>query len=83
MITTKNSKIESNKTFEHSPDSFQCGALVTNAANIIIYVNSYFTDELLWNPEQLIGKNADIIFTQSPCVRIVVASINLQINRER
>jgi diguanylate cyclase (GGDEF)-like protein len=65
MITTKNSKIVSNKTFEHSPDSFQCGALVTNAANIIIYVNSYFTNELLWNPEQLIGKNADIIFTQS------------------
>lgn len=65
MITTLKSKLNSHTAFDYSPDNFQCGALVTNASNIIIYVNTYFTDELLWKPGQLIGKNADIIFTQS------------------
>jgi diguanylate cyclase (GGDEF)-like protein len=48
-----------------SPDNFPCGAFVTNSSRIITYVNSYFSSELLWKPEELIGKNADVIFTQS------------------
>lgn len=49
----------------NSLDSFPCGALVTDVSRTIIYVNSYFTSELLWKPGELIGKSADIIFTQS------------------
>lgn len=49
----------------YSPDSFPCGAFVTNSSRIITYVNSYFTTELLFQPGELIGKNADVIFTQS------------------
>lgn len=60
-----NKKAEINKVFGHSPDSFPCGALVTDSARTITYVNSYFTNELLWQPIELIGKNADVIFTQS------------------
>jgi diguanylate cyclase (GGDEF)-like protein len=61
----KNHKNESNKVFDYSPDSFPCGALVTNSSRIITYANSYFTKELLWKPGELIGKNADVLFTQS------------------
>jgi diguanylate cyclase (GGDEF)-like protein len=50
---------------DYSPDNFPCGAFVTNAARIITYVNSYFTTELLWQSGELIGKNADMIFTKS------------------
>ena len=49
----------------YSPDNFPCGAFVTNASRVITYANSYFTTELLWKPGELIGKNADVIFTQS------------------
>lgn len=50
---------------EYSPDSFPCGAFVTNSSRIITYVNSYFTTELLWKSGELIGKSADVIFTKS------------------
>lgn len=50
---------------DYSPDSFPCGAFVTNSSRVITYVNSYFTTELLFKPGELIGKNADVIFTQS------------------
>lgn len=58
-------KKEKKKVLDYSPDSFPCGALVTNSSKIIIYVNSYFTNELLWEVSELIGKNSDVIFTPS------------------
>jgi diguanylate cyclase (GGDEF)-like protein len=61
---TSNKKAQA-KIKNYSPDNFPCGAFITNASRIITYVNSYFTTELLWEPEKLIGKNADVIFTQS------------------
>tara|TARA_R110001583_G_scaffold138880_1_gene290608 strand:+ start:39381 stop:40298 length:918 start_codon:yes stop_codon:yes gene_type:complete len=64
-MTVKPNKEVQSKMQDYSPDSFPCGAFVTNASRIIIYVNSYFTTELLWQPGELIGKNADVIFTKS------------------
>ena len=61
----KKNKTNSSRALENSVDSYPCGALVTNAAKIITYVNSYFTTELLWKPDKLIGKNTDVIFTKS------------------
>lgn len=49
----------------YTPDDFACGACVTDANRIIIYVNSYFTNELQWQPEVLLGKNVDTVFTKS------------------
>jgi diguanylate cyclase (GGDEF)-like protein/PAS domain S-box-containing protein len=57
--------IENNKGLNYSLDTFPCGALVTNSARVITYVNSYFTKQLLWQPNELIGKSVDILFTQS------------------
>ncbi|MEP1445026.1 MAG: diguanylate cyclase [Paraglaciecola sp.] len=48
-----------------TPDAFQFGALVTNEKRIITYANAYFSDELNWQIESLIGKNADELFTHS------------------
>jgi diguanylate cyclase (GGDEF)-like protein len=56
---------ESDEKFNFSPDSFPCGALVTNSSRIITYVNAYFSSELLWETSELIGKSTDVIFTQS------------------
>ncbi len=61
----KNDKIKRNKSLTYAPDCFPSGALVTDPSRIITYVNSYFTTELLWQPGELIGKSADILFTQS------------------
>lgn len=61
----KNQKTNSEEGDYCSPDNFPCGALVTDSSRVITYVNSYFTTELLWEPSQLIGKNTDVIFTQS------------------
>ena len=44
-------------------NDFPNGVFITNASRIIIYCNSYFSTELEWEPEVLIGKSADIIFT--------------------
>jgi PAS domain-containing protein len=43
------------------PDDFQCGALITDKNRKIIYANSYFSDELNWQLETLIGKNSEDI----------------------
>ncbi len=64
MTTTRKNKAQSNMQ-NYSLDSFPCGALVTNSSRIITYVNTYFTTELLWLPEALIGKSTDVIFTKS------------------
>ena len=47
----------------YSLNDFPCGAFVTNAARVIIYCNDYFSTELAWQPDALIGKSADVIFT--------------------
>lgn len=39
------------------------GVFITNASKIIVYCNDYFSTELGWEPDALIGKSADIIFT--------------------
>ncbi|MBA6288568.1 diguanylate cyclase [Colwellia sp. MB3u-4] len=57
--------IENNKVVNDSLDSFPCGALVTNSARVITYINSYFTKQLLWQPNDLIGKSVDVLFTLS------------------
>ncbi|MGO3847370.1 MAG: PAS domain-containing protein [Pseudoalteromonas prydzensis] len=49
----------------YTPDDFACGACVTDTNRIIIYVNSYFTNKLQWQPEVLLGKNVDTVFTKS------------------
>jgi len=61
----KQNKTDSSRALENSLDSYPCGALVTNTSKIITYVNSYFTTELLWKPDELIGKSTDVIFTKS------------------
>ncbi len=60
----ENDKLE-RKLPAYAPDCFPSGALVTDPSRIITYVNSYFTTELLWQQDELIGKSADVIFTQS------------------
>jgi diguanylate cyclase (GGDEF)-like protein len=49
----------------HGPDSFQCGALITDQHRKIIYANAYFSNELNWQIEKLIGKSSDDLFTFS------------------
>ncbi len=61
----KNDELERNESPPIAPDCFPSGALVTDPSRIITYVNSYFTTELLWKQGELIGKSADILFTQS------------------
>ena len=53
------------KLADYSADHFLNGALVTNADNIIVYVNTYFQKELQWNSNELIGKSVDKILTKS------------------
>lgn len=47
------------------PDAFQCGALITDKHRKIIYANTYFSDELNWQIEKLIGKSSDDLFSYS------------------
>lgn len=54
-----------NKTVDYSADYFLSGAFVTNNDNVIVYVNSYFNKELLWNSNELIGRYIDKIVTKS------------------
>jgi diguanylate cyclase (GGDEF)-like protein len=61
----KHSKTDTHTKFDYSAENFPCGALVTNSSRIITYVNAYFTTDLLWEPGELIGKNADVIFTKA------------------
>lgn len=53
------------KLADYSADHFLNGALVTNADNIIVYVNTYFQKELQWNCNELIGKSVDKIIAKS------------------
>lgn len=48
-----------------SPDAFQSGAMVTDSNRKIIYANAYFSSELAWPLDKLIGKNSDDLFTHS------------------
>jgi diguanylate cyclase (GGDEF)-like protein len=48
-----------------SPDAFQSGALITDKNRNIIYANAYFSDELHWKLETLLGKSSDDLFTYS------------------
>jgi diguanylate cyclase (GGDEF)-like protein len=52
------------KILNYSPDKFPNGFLVTNDSKIIVYVNSYFTTDLLWEVDDIIGKNIDILLTK-------------------
>ena len=65
MIKVEENHIEHNKVVNYSLDSFPCGALVTNSSRVITYINSYFTKQLLWQPNDLIGKSVDVLFTLS------------------
>jgi diguanylate cyclase (GGDEF)-like protein len=47
------------------PDAFQCGALITDKNRKIVYANAYFSDELNWQIETLVGKSSDDLFTYS------------------
>lgn len=47
------------------PDAFQCGALITDKHRKIIYANAYFSNELNWQIEILVGKSSDVLFTYS------------------
>lgn len=48
-----------------SPDAFQSGALITDQNRKVVYANAYFTDELNWKLDILIGKSSDDLFTYS------------------
>ncbi|MFT6344472.1 MAG: hypothetical protein ACJAWQ_001547, partial [Paraglaciecola sp.] len=45
------------------PDAFQSGAMVTDENRRIIYANTYFSYELNWDLETLVGKSSDDLFT--------------------
>jgi diguanylate cyclase (GGDEF)-like protein len=47
------------------PDAFQSGALITDKNRTVVYANTYFSDELNWDVETLIGKSSDDLFTYS------------------
>ena len=47
------------------PDEFQSGALITNANREIVYANAYFSDELNWTLNKLLGQSSDDLFTIS------------------
>jgi diguanylate cyclase (GGDEF)-like protein len=47
------------------PDDFQSGSLVTDKNRKIVYANVYFSDELNWDLEALIGQSSDNLFTYS------------------
>ena len=48
-----------------TPDDFLSGALVTDKNRKIVYANVYFSEELDWDLESLIGQNFEILFTYS------------------
>jgi diguanylate cyclase (GGDEF)-like protein len=57
--------LEQNVLKDPIPDAFQSGALITDKHRKIIYANAYFSDELNWDLEVLIGKSSDELFTYS------------------
>jgi diguanylate cyclase (GGDEF)-like protein len=48
-----------------NPDAFQSGALITDKNRKIIYANAYFSNELHWQLDTLLGKSSDDLFTHS------------------
>jgi diguanylate cyclase (GGDEF)-like protein len=58
-------KLPNTKIDVPGPDAFQCGALITDKNRKIVYANAYFSEELNWQIETLIGKNSDDLFTYS------------------
>ncbi|WP_372862014.1 GGDEF domain-containing protein [Pseudoalteromonas sp.] len=56
---------DDNKIVDYSADYFLSGALVTTDDNVIVYVNTYFEEELHWNCNELIGEHLDKILTKS------------------
>lgn len=48
-----------------TPDAFQSGAMITDENRKIIYANKYFTEELNWKLESLLGKKSEELFTYS------------------
>jgi GGDEF domain-containing protein len=51
-----------------SAESYLFGAMVTNSQRVIVYANSYFSSELNWSLDQLIGSNADKLLTRSSII---------------
>lgn len=51
-----------------TPDAFQSGALITDKNRKIVYANTYFSDELDWKIETLLGKSSDDLFTYSSMI---------------
>lgn len=49
----------------YSADFFPCGALITDRANTIVYVNAYFKTQLHYAIDELVGDNVDKILTKS------------------
>jgi diguanylate cyclase (GGDEF)-like protein len=60
-----NNKLDSAVLQLPEPDAFHFGALITDENRKITYANAYFTDELNWELETLIGKNSDDLFSYS------------------
>ncbi|MDG1751532.1 MAG: GGDEF domain-containing protein [Thalassotalea sp.] len=59
----KNNLINVDTNF--SLDSLPCGVLVTNTEHVIININAYFTNELCWNKNLLIGHRIESLFTNA------------------
>ena len=49
---------------DFSIDDLPCGCLVTTPSRIIVRANRYFTDELGWDLDDLIGQNVEILFSR-------------------
>ena len=56
---------KSNGFLDPKPDLFQSGAMITDKNRNVIYANTYFSHELKWDLETLIGKSSDDLFTYS------------------
>jgi len=49
---------------DFSVDDLPCGCLVTAPDRTITYANRYFRDDLGWNPDDLVGKNVEVLLTR-------------------
>jgi diguanylate cyclase (GGDEF)-like protein len=46
-------------------DNLPCGALVTDANNVILNVNAYFSNELCWDASLLVGRSVESLLTKA------------------
>src|SRR5680860_1835607 len=46
-------------------DYLPCGALVTDANNVILNVNAYFSNELCWDASLLVGRSVESLLTKA------------------